>query len=90
MNLNHCGTLFYSLNYSRVTGKPEVTNSSKIRAVCANERSYGSVRGAISDDRPYRDLAEAFGGEALVLGVSPPILPLLNLRQDRMGSYANI
>jgi len=30
--------------------------SSEIRAVCANERSYGSVRGAISDDRPYRDL----------------------------------
>ena len=30
--------------------------SSEIRAVCANERSYGSVRGAISNDRPYRDL----------------------------------
>src|SRR3981081_3765841 len=29
--------------------------SSEIRAVCANERSYGSVRGAISNDRPYRD-----------------------------------
>jgi hypothetical protein len=33
--------------------------SSEIRAVCANERSYGSVRGAISNDRPYRDLFEA-------------------------------
>jgi hypothetical protein len=32
--------------------------SSEIRAVCANERPYGSVRGAISDDRPYRDLIE--------------------------------
>jgi hypothetical protein len=30
--------------------------SSAIRAACANERSCGSVRGAISDDRPYRDL----------------------------------
>jgi len=29
--------------------------SSAIRAACANERSCGSVRGAISDDRPYRD-----------------------------------
>ena len=32
--------------------------SSEIRAVCANERSYGSVRGAISNDRPYRDLTD--------------------------------
>jgi hypothetical protein len=32
--------------------------SSEIRAVCANERPYGSVRGAISDDRPYRDLTQ--------------------------------
>jgi hypothetical protein len=32
--------------------------SSEIRAVCANERSYGSARGAISDNRPYRDLVE--------------------------------
>src|ERR1039458_9970980 len=31
--------------------------SSAIRAACANERSCGSVRGAISDDRPYRDLS---------------------------------
>jgi hypothetical protein len=30
--------------------------SSAIRAACANERSCGSVRGAISDGRPYRDL----------------------------------
>jgi hypothetical protein len=29
--------------------------SSAIRAACANERSCGSVRGAISDGRPYRD-----------------------------------
>src|SRR5215471_19292047 len=29
--------------------------SSAIRAACANERSCGSVRGAISDSRPYRD-----------------------------------
>jgi hypothetical protein len=32
--------------------------SSEIRAVCANERSYGSARGATSDNRPYRDLIE--------------------------------
>jgi hypothetical protein len=32
--------------------------SSEIRAVCANERSYGSARGAISDNRPYRDLTD--------------------------------
>ena len=31
--------------------------SSAIRAACANERSCGSVRGAISDGRPYRDQA---------------------------------
>jgi hypothetical protein len=29
--------------------------SSAIRAACANERSCGSVRGAISNGRPYRD-----------------------------------
>jgi hypothetical protein len=29
--------------------------SSAIRAACANERSCGSARGAISDDRPCRD-----------------------------------
>ena len=29
---------------------------SAIRAACANKRSCGSARGAISDDRPYRDL----------------------------------
>ncbi len=32
--------------------------SSAIRAACANERSCGSVRGAISDGRPYRDLID--------------------------------
>ncbi|HWY54924.1 MAG TPA: hypothetical protein VNZ03_10705, partial [Terriglobales bacterium] len=30
--------------------------SSAIRAACANERSCGSVRGTISNGRPYRDL----------------------------------
>jgi RNA-directed DNA polymerase len=29
--------------------------SSKTRAVCANERTYGSVRGAAGDRCPYRD-----------------------------------
>jgi hypothetical protein len=29
--------------------------SSEIRAVCANERPYGSERGAIRNGRPYRD-----------------------------------
>ena len=32
--------------------------SSAIRAACANERSCGSVRGAISNGRPYRDLVD--------------------------------
>ena len=32
--------------------------SSAIRAACANERSCGSARGAISDGRPYRDLVD--------------------------------
>ena len=32
---------------------PLCRHSSAIRAVCANERMYGSVRGAISNDRPY-------------------------------------
>ena len=30
-------------------------NSSAIRAACANERSCGSLRGATSNGRPYRD-----------------------------------
>jgi len=30
--------------------------ASAIRAACANERSCRSLRGAISDGRPYRDL----------------------------------
>ena len=30
--------------------------SSKIRTGCANKRPSGSARGAISNDRPYRDL----------------------------------
>src|ERR1022692_3938901 len=38
--------------------------SSAIRAACANERSCGSVRGAISDDRPYRDLVDQLVSEA--------------------------
>src|ERR1019366_4900392 len=29
--------------------------ASEIRAVCANERTYGSVRGAVGDHCPYRD-----------------------------------
>ena len=31
---------------------------SEIRTGCANERPSGSVRGAISNDRPYRDLID--------------------------------
>jgi hypothetical protein len=38
--------------------------SSAIRAACANERSCGSVRGAISDDRPYRDLIDRVQNES--------------------------
>src|SRR3981189_1378544 len=41
--------------------------SSEIRAVCANERSYGSVRGAISKDRPYRFLTEQCGRMAFLI-----------------------
>jgi hypothetical protein len=29
--------------------------SSEIRTGCANKRPSGSVRGAVSNDRPYRD-----------------------------------
>ena len=36
--------------------------SSEIRTGCANERPSGSVRGAISNDRPYRDRQPAAGG----------------------------
>jgi hypothetical protein len=38
------------------TSCPLGRHSSAIRAACANERSCGSERGAISDVRPYRDL----------------------------------
>jgi len=34
--------------------------SSEIRTGCANERPSGSVRGAISNDRPYRDPTTGF------------------------------
>jgi hypothetical protein len=34
---------------------PVVPPLSEIRAVCANERTYGSVRGAAGDRCPYRD-----------------------------------
>ena len=33
-------------------------HSPEIRTGCANERSSGSVRGAVSNDRPYRDLID--------------------------------
>jgi hypothetical protein len=36
-------------------------HSSEIRAICANERSYGSVRRTIINDRPYRDLSGLHG-----------------------------
>ena len=36
-------------------------NSSAIRAACANERSCGSLRGATSNGRPYRDPIERRG-----------------------------
>jgi len=47
--------------------------SSAIRAACANERSCGSARGAISDGRPYRDrqLAPVQGLTALRKDTSP-------------------
>ena len=38
-------------------------NSSAIRAACANERSCGSLRGATSNGRPYRDLINPDFGE---------------------------
>ena len=38
--------------------------SSAIRAACANERSCGSVRGAISNDRSYRDLVDPLVSES--------------------------
>ncbi len=39
----------------RLCGKHYCRYSSSIRAVCANERSYGSVRGVPGDWYPYRD-----------------------------------
>ena len=66
--------------------------SSEIRAVCANERSYGSVRGAISNDRPYRDLTE----EQLVricrlVGNSAVSrLQLYALREGRFGPWTTL
>ena len=38
--------------------------SSAIRAACANERSCGSARGAISNGRPYRDLVDPLVSES--------------------------
>jgi hypothetical protein len=47
--------------------------SSLIRAACANERSCGSVRGAISNGRPYRDLNDLRqAAHIVVLGGLPP------------------
>ena len=45
--------------------------SSAIRAACANERSCGSARGAISNGRPYRDLTTRVLSYAWAWG--PPI-----------------
>jgi hypothetical protein len=46
-----------SHGWARVRTSPTLgRHSSAIRAACANERSCGSARGAISDGRPYRDL----------------------------------
>src|ERR1017187_4420044 len=41
--------------------------SSAIRAACANERSCGSARGAISNGRPYRDLIWPCAGHLSVI-----------------------
>jgi hypothetical protein len=45
-----------SRGFSLMLNAPTLVRySSAIRAACANERSCGSARGAISDGRPYRD-----------------------------------
>jgi len=49
--------------------------SSAIRAACANERSCGSVRGAISDGRPYRDLIMPQPGVSRVTGMGKTLDP---------------
>src|SRR5262249_7382779 len=49
--------------------------SSAIRAACANQRSCGSVRGAISDGRPYRDLTTGCECKRLT---TPPLESLAN------------
>ena len=51
-----CGVFCVSHGWASVRTSAELGRySSAIRAACANQRSCGSVRGAISDGRPYRD-----------------------------------
>jgi len=50
--------------------------SSEIRTGCANERTSGSARGAISNGRPYRDLIDPVGS--------------LPLRQLRIGDFRDL
>ena len=59
--------------------------SSAIRAACANERSCGSARGAISNGRPYRDLKMLGAG---VLSVTACLQQLSHLcRQNRHEQF---
>src|SRR5215468_647214 len=52
----HRAGLRVSHEWARARTSPMLGRySSAIRAACATERSCGSVRGAISDGRPYRD-----------------------------------
>src|SRR5215471_3036263 len=50
--------------------------SSAIRAACANERSCGTVRGAISDGCPYRDPSSR---RLQGMYFDPPVRPFSNL-----------
>jgi hypothetical protein len=58
--------------------------------VCGSSRSHGSVRGAVSDDRPYRDRElkdgaitsrTALGGATMVVSPSPIMPRPVHLKQ---------
>jgi hypothetical protein len=76
----HCAGLRVSQGWASVrTNLTFVRHSSAIRAACANQRSCGSARGAISDGRPYRDLTTGLPTAECRPYPAPPI-NLISLR----------
>jgi hypothetical protein len=63
--------------------------SSAIRAACANERSCGSARGAISNGRPYRDLKMPGVGILSVTACFQHLIPRSRLGNITKGNRAN-